>query len=73
MKAVTYAFVILSLFWIDLAYKVATKPEPVQYVRLTRIIDARPASYVVPVQECANTCRAKAKAWRTVQNNKGTN
>ena len=62
MKSLTYFLVILSLLWVDIAYRVATQPKPIIY----RIpVGAAPANFVVPVQECARACRARARSART--------
>lgn len=63
MKPLVYALVALSLLWIDVAYRAATKPVPL-VVRVPISDRVHAAGYVVPVQECANTCRARARSMK---------
>lgn len=60
MKAVTYLLVVLSLLWIDVAYRAAMAgPPPVIVVYR---VAAQPANYVVPAHECSRMCRAKTRS-----------
>lgn len=61
MRAITYALAALSLLWIDVAWRAVTRPEP-KVITLTRIVEVRPASFVVPVHECSIKCRAQWKS-----------
>lgn len=75
MKPITYALVSLSLLWIDIAWRAVTKPEPVKVITLTRMLEVRPANFVVPIQECSRSCRAKwysAQIGKPVTAGKGT-
>jgi hypothetical protein len=67
VKAVAYLLVVLSLLWIDVAYRTAMALQPPRIITVTRIVRVEPSNYVVPAHECSRTCRAKFKASLIVQ------
>lgn len=62
MKPLTYTLVVLSIFWIDVAWRAVTVRPPVIVIYR---VPAQPANYVVPIQECSRMCKARAKSFAT--------